>query len=61
MNKYRANGNLQPIRVEKESFDTAAKKEPVKVENVAKEMEKEVRDLKGLIAGLFRPSRRSRA
>jgi hypothetical protein len=52
MNKYRGNGNLQPIRVEEGSFDAAAKKEPVKLENVQKEMAKEVKDLKGLIAGL---------
>ena len=51
-NKYRANANLQPVRVAEGSFDAEAKKEPVKAETVAKELAKEVKDLKGSIAGL---------
>lgn len=51
-NKYRSNGNLQPIRIGEGSFDATAKKEPVKAETVAKEMAKEFKELKALITGL---------
>lgn len=51
-NKYRSNANLQAIRVEEGSFDAAAKKEPVRAEAVAKDLAKEVKDLKALITGL---------
>jgi hypothetical protein len=51
-NKYRSNVGLQPIRIGEGSFDASAKKEPVKAETVAKELAKEVKELKALITGL---------
>ena len=51
-NKYRANANLQPVRIGEGSIYAEAKKEPIKAETVAKELAKEVKDLKGCIVGL---------
>ena len=51
-NKYRANANLQPMQIGEGSIYAEAKKEPMKAETVAKELAKEVKDLKGCIAGL---------
>ena len=51
-NKIRSNTGLTPIRIVLGSIMAGAEKEPVSVEKVAKDVMKEIRDVKALLSGM---------